>query len=72
MLYKVDSYKLEHEVNHFQEQYNRLSQQFEETVEELSEKKEKLKILCARNVNKKLKRRDETILKKNESIREKD
>ena len=70
--YKVDSYKLEHEVNQLQEQYNRLSQQFEETVEELGEKKEKLKILCARNVNKKLKRRDETILKKNESIREKD
>ena len=69
--YKVDSYKLEHEVNQLQEQYNRLSQQFEETVEELGEKKEKLKILCARNVNKKLKRRDETILKKNESIREK-
>ena len=44
--YKTDACRLEHEVQQMQDQYVRLSQQFEETVEELEldEKRKKIEI----------------------------
>ncbi|MES9884865.1 MAG: hypothetical protein ABW185_28805 [Sedimenticola sp.] len=67
---KHDASSMKQEVKLWEEKYAKLESELESTVVELHEKKEKLKRECTRNVTKKLKRRDETIILQERKIKE--
>ena len=70
--YKQGSFGLQEELQSLEEQYVNLGKQLDTTTEQFQEHKDKLKQLCTRNINKKLKRREESIKKRNETISEKE